>query len=55
MKTIIFSLVFFILGIVIGLNIYSKYDANRDGKVTAKDYVVIKNYLMKEDDEQCKK
>ena len=38
-------LVFFI-GLIIGLNLYNQYDANRDGKVSASDYVVIKNYIM---------
>lgn len=25
------------------------YDVNRDGKVTAQDYVLIKNYIMEEE------
>lgn len=25
---------------------YNKYDVNRDGKVSATDYVLIKNYIM---------
>lgn len=53
MKKIIFSLIIFAFGIFVGLNIYSKYDANRDGKITAKDYIVIKKFIMKEDDEKC--
>ena len=36
----------FFIGIYIGLNIYNQYDVNRDGKVNAQDYVIIKNYII---------
>lgn len=42
-----------ILGIFIGLNIYSPYDVNKDRQITAQDYVLIRNYIMsKESDKQ---
>lgn len=34
------------IGIIIGLNIYDCKDVNRDGKVSASDYVIIKKYIM---------
>lgn len=34
------------IGIFIGLNIFDSKDANRDGRVNAQDYVIIKNYIM---------
>ena len=34
------------IGILIGLNIFDSRDANRDGKVNAQDYVIIKKYIM---------
>jgi len=40
-------ILFLCLGIYIGLHIYSPLDANRDGKVNAQDYVIIKNFIMK--------
>lgn len=35
-----------IIGMFIGLNIFDSKDANRDGKINAQDYVIIKNYIM---------
>jgi hypothetical protein len=32
----------------IGLTMFNRYDVNRDGKVTAQDYIAIKNYIMEE-------
>lgn len=39
-----------IIGIFIGLNMFDNKDANRDGKVSASDYVIIKKYIMERDD-----
>lgn len=35
------------LGILIGLNLYSPLDVNRDRKINAIDYVIVKNYIMR--------
>lgn len=40
----------FILGLCVGLNLYNPCDVNRDGKVSAIDYVKVKNYIMREGD-----
>lgn len=49
----LYGLVGFILGIIVMIIILHipriSYDANRDGKITAQDYVVIKNYIMSKD------
>lgn len=45
--TIVFISIVF-LSLYIGLNFYNPYDANKDGKVSAVDYVLIKNYIMNE-------
>ena len=39
-------LIFLCFGILIGLNLYSPLDVNRDRKINAVDYVIIKNYIM---------
>ena len=52
MKKIIINVLIFVLGIIIGLNLYHQYDANRDGKITAQDYVVIKNYIMERESDK---
>lgn len=43
-----------VISFYVGLNLYDRHDVNRDGKVSAVDYVLIKNYIMdyKESDEQ---
>lgn len=43
---IMIRIVYLLLGIAIGLSIYNPCDTNRDGKVTASDYVNVKNYIM---------
>ena len=47
MKKRITNLLFLLVGIIIGLNIFNPYDSNRDGRINAQDYVVIKNYIMR--------
>lgn len=41
-----------VLGVLLGLylidNTTVRYDVNRDGKVNAQDYVLIKNYIMED-------
>jgi len=44
---LIYGLVFLLIGIFIGLNIFDSKDTNRDGQVNAQDYVIIKNCIMK--------
>ena len=45
-KYIFEFILIFLLGFFIGLNFFSQYDSNRDGKVSPSDYVAIKNYIM---------
>lgn len=40
-------LIVLFLGILIGLNLYDPLDVNRDGKINAVDYVIIKNHIMR--------
>jgi len=49
MKKITINIIVFIIGVIVGLILFHPYDANRDGKVNASDYVVIKNYIMKKE------
>lgn len=51
-KTIIINVCAFIVGFFIGLFFFHQYDANRDGKVNAQDYVVIKNYIMEKESDK---
>ena len=46
MKNLIINIIVLGIGILIGINLYSPYDANHDGKVNAVDYVVIKNHIL---------
>lgn len=39
----------YLLGVFVGVTAFDKHDVNRDGKVTAQDYVLIKNYIMEEE------
>lgn len=48
MYKILISLLCFVLGIIVGLNLFNRYDVNRDNKVDATDYVQVKNYIMEE-------
>ena len=48
--TIVFISIVF-LSFYLGLNFYNPYDVNRDGKVSALDYALIKNYIMNEEGE----
>lgn len=56
-NTIIPMLLTFALGLGFGLLLRQEeceinpYDVDRDGKVTAADYVAIKNYIMEEENE----
>ena len=43
---ILLRLSYVLIGIAIGLSLYNPCDTNRDGKVTASDYVNVKNYIM---------
>lgn len=55
---IVFIYAIFFIGVIIGIFLgcaemqkreeKNPYDVNRDGKVTATDYVLIKNYIMEE-------
>lgn len=48
-KYLIFLIIIVFVSITsfyIGLNLYDRHDVNRDGKVSAVDYVLIKNYIM---------
>lgn len=47
MSNLLDCLIFFLLGILLGLNIYHPYDANRDFKINSQDYVMIKSYIMR--------
>lgn len=47
-KFIIICILIFIIGIYIGLNLFNPCDVNRDGKVSASDYVIVKDYIMNE-------
>lgn len=50
-KYIIILIVIMLISIIsfyAGLNFYDRHDVNRDGKVSAVDYVLIKNYIMNE-------
>lgn len=38
----------FLAGVIAGITAYDRHDVNRDGKVSAQDYVEIKNYIMEE-------
>lgn len=42
------SIITFLTLINFNTKSYHQYDVNRDGKVSAADYVAIKNYIMKE-------
>ena len=44
----VFIVISLFAGYFLGLNKYSRYDVNRDGKVSASDYVAVRNYLMEE-------
>ena len=50
MKKVIINLVFLLVGIYIGLSIYNPCDVNRNGEVTASDYMEVKNFIMRGDD-----
>lgn len=49
---IIISIITFLIGVFIGLNLYHQYDANRDRKINAQDYVLIKNYIMERESDK---
>lgn len=36
------------ISFLVGFTMYSRYDVNRDGKVTSQDYIAIKKYIMEE-------
>lgn len=38
----------YLCGYLFGLITFNRYDVNRDGKVTAQDYVAVKNYIMEQ-------
>ena len=42
----IITLLMVIIIILLNQNKYNKYDVNKDGKVSAVDYVEVKNYIM---------
>lgn len=52
MKKFIIYLTVFLFGVIVGLSIYNPCDTNRDGKVTAGDYVKVKNYILKMGDDK---
>lgn len=47
---IIQYLICFVIGILIGLNIFDNKDVNHDGVVNAQDYTIIKKYIMDRSD-----
>lgn len=47
-ELIIFIVAMMAVSFVFGLTMYSRYDVNRDGKVTSQDYIAVKNYIMEQ-------
>ena len=47
--TAMLILVTFEIGFFTGYFCRNRYDVNEDGRVTSADYVLIKNYIMRED------
>lgn len=45
---ILFMIGMYLCGVAVGINLFDKHDVNRDGKVTAQDYVEVKNYIMEQ-------
>ena len=52
MKKAIIYFTFFLFGVIVGLSLYDPCDTNQDGKVTASDYVKVKNYILEKGDDK---
>lgn len=43
------AIVIFLIGFWLGLNLYDRHDVDRDGEITALDYIKIKKYIMEDE------
>lgn len=49
-KIILFNLLLFMVGILIGINLFKNEDVNHDGKVDIKDLLIVQKYILEKGD-----